>query len=214
MKHLLLTGAWLCLAVAGLAAGELPADRYAALIDNRADRLVQRVVVPSAEQPQGEVRLLRRGDLLVVQTVLASRVLKQVVAAIDGKEERNWPEPREGHRDSRKYRDELFRATGQAWEIFRHRQDPEEKRQFLVIEFICGTDRSLIALYAPGLAGDYGSLERADRQLLNAWRTAGHYMQGNIIEIVRDSFDLDRAAAETLLRPLWPAQTGTQGKRP
>jgi hypothetical protein len=195
----------MCLPSVCAAAGTDSGDRYAARLDPQEDYILQRVVVPSAEQPQGEVQLVRRGDLLVVQTLLASRILKQVAGVIDGKEERNWPETRDGHLASRRYREELFRASEQAWEIFRQRPDPAESRQFLAIEFIFGTDLSLIALSSPTLAGDYGGLHLTAKRPLQVWRTTDDYMRGNILEIVRDSFSLDRVAAETLLQPLWPS---------
>ena len=128
------------------------------VLDASRDRVVARVVVPSVDKPQGEVQVLRRGDLLVVQTLLASRILKRVVAAIDQKEQRRWPDTRTGHIDSKRYRDELFRATSETWSRFKQRSDKNENRQYLAIEFILGPKQSLIALSAPQVTGDYGQL--------------------------------------------------------
>jgi hypothetical protein len=207
MKKLLLTWLWFGGMVLCAAAAQDSAVRYPAMLDTHGDLIVQRVVVPSTEQPQGEVQLIRRGNLLVVQTLLASRVLKQVIGAIDGKEQRNWPEARNGHLASLRYRDELFRATEQAWDIFRQRPDHAETRQFLAIEFIYGPDRTLIALSAPVLAGDYGSLHLTAKRPLQVWRSPEQYVRENIVEIVQDSFRLDRPATESLLQPFWPQRT-------
>lgn len=204
MRQLLLTCLWICATVLNAASAPDSAERYKGMLDAHADQVLQRVVVPSAEQPQGEVQLIRRGELLVVQTLLASRVLKHVIGAIDGKEQRNWPEARDGHLASLRYRDELFRASEQAWEVFRQRQNLAENRQYLAIEFIYGADRAVIALSLPTLAGDYGSLSLTAKNPIQAWRSSEPYVRGNIVEIVQDSFRLDRPAAEALLQPLWP----------
>ncbi len=163
------------------------------------DRILERVIVPSAEQPQGEVQLLQRRDLLVVQTLLSSRILKRVVAAIDGKEQRNWPETRVGHLASMRYRDELFRATEESWQAFRQRSDRNQDQQTLAIEFILGPDKSMIALSLPKLAGSYGQLQLIDKQPIKSWRVNGDYVRKNMIEIIADSFQLDERAAEERL---------------
>ena len=176
-------------------------SRYAEQLDWAQDQVVQRVVVPSLEQPQGEVQLIRRRGLLVVQTLLASRVLKRVVAAIDAKERSRWPEASDGHVASRRYRDELFRATEKAWEAFRQRSDRNETRQTLAIEFILGQEKSLIALSLPQIAGEYGNLSLVDKQPVKIWRASGAYVRGNILEIIKDSFQLDDVDVENLLKP-------------
>jgi hypothetical protein len=189
-------------AIAAPKAGE----RYAKMLDERGDVILQRAVVPSAGKPQGEVQLIRRGKFLVVQTLLASSVLKRVISVIDDKEQRNWPETRDGYLASRQYRDELFRASEQAWEIFRQRKNIAETRQFLAIEFIVGPDRDIIALSAPTIDGDYGNMRLTAKQLLKVWPSQDQFVRGNIIEIIQDSFGLDRAAAEALAQPLWPSR--------
>ncbi|MDH3453533.1 MAG: hypothetical protein OEL80_00180 [Desulfuromonadales bacterium] len=179
-------------------------SRYAEQLDWAQDRIVRRVVVPSIEQPQGEVQLIQRRDLLVVQTLLSSPILKRVVAAIDAKEGRSWPEAREGHVESRHYREELFRATEKSWDVFRQRGDRNQDRQALMIEFILGPRQALIALSLPQLTGAHGNLRLLGKQPIQVWRGAKDYVRENIFEIVRDSFQLDAGAAEELLKPLWP----------
>ena len=204
MKQLCLIMLLVFAAVTPLFAEGLSRDRFATMLDTTNDQVVQRVVVPSVEQPQGEVQLIRRNGLLVARTLLASRVLKRVGAAIDAKERRNWPESRDGYAASVRYRDELFRAVEESWARFRHRTDPTETRQFLSIEFILGVDRALIALSLPRLSGDYGSMSLSGQENLQAWKTSQLYVRNNILEIVRDSFHLDESSAAQLLAPLWP----------
>jgi hypothetical protein len=207
MKNLLIVLAWCCcLAVSLAEAAREPAIRYAEMLDEQGDQVLHRAVVPSREKPQGEVQLIRRGKLLVVQTLLASPVLKRVAAVIDDKEQHNWPESREGYLDSRRYREELFRATEQAWNLFRQRQELAEARQFLAIEFIVGPGLDIIALSAPTITGSYGNMRLTTKRPLQVWRSTDQYVRGNIIEIIQDSFGLDRPATEAMVQPLWPSR--------
>lgn len=199
MRRLLSICLALCAAAISAMAGQEDPGGHAVPLDRSRDRIVARVVVPSSGQPQGEVQLLRRGELLVVRTLLASKVLKRVVAAIDAKEQRTWPESREGHLASKEYRQELFRATELAWEAFRQRTDRTEKRQMLAIEFIHGPDQALIALALPQLAGACGDLQILEQRPLKVWRAPAGYVRDNSREIIRDSFALDGPAAERLL---------------
>jgi len=200
MKVLLILLMGLC-CLNGLAwAAAESGSRQAGQADWSEDRILERVIVPSAEQPQGEVQLLQRQKLLVVQTLLSSRILKRVVAAIDGKEERNWPETSEGYLASLRYRDELFRATEESWQAFRQRSDRNQKQQTLAIEFILGADKSMIALSLPKLAGPYGHFQLIDKQPLKSWRVNGDYVRNNMVKIIADSFQLDERAAEERLQ--------------
>jgi len=204
MKQLCLTLLLTFSIVALLCADESRHDRFTALLETANDQVVQRIVVPSIEQPQGEVQLIRRNGLLVARTLLASRVLKRVGATIDAKERRNWPESREGHAASIRYRDELFRAVEQSWESFRQRTNPTETRQFLAIEFILGRDSAAIALSLPSLEGDYGGLSLSSQKNIRTWKSSQAYVRNNILEIVQDSFHLDELEASQLLGPFWP----------
>jgi len=197
-----------CLTVLPVAAQQLEL-RYARQLEWSEDLILQRVIVPSAEQPQGEVQLIRRRDLLVVQTLLSSRILKRVVAAIDAKEGRSWPEAREGHTESSHYREELFRATEKSWHAFRERSDRNQDHQTLAIEFILGPKHALIALSLPQLTEDDGKLLLINKQPLQAWRGTEDYVRENIFEIIKNSFHLDNTATEELLKPLWPGHKTT-----
>jgi len=202
MRSVVMIAVMLCCVAASVGASQTQME----FLDSSHDQIVKRVVVPSVEKPHGEVQLIRRGNLLVVQTLLASPVLKRVVAAIDTKEQRKWPEANKGIIDSSRYREELFRVTQEIWKKFRQRSDKNEKRQYMVIEFILGFDRGTIALSVPQVVGEYGQLQLVNKETAAVWRPSTDYMTENIKEIVRDSFNLDNAEAEKLLEPLWPVR--------
>lgn len=172
--------------------------------DSAREQIIKRTAVPSVEQPQGEVQVLKRDGQLVVRTLLASRVLKRVAAAIDDKERRNWPENREGYTGSLRYREELFRATEVSWEVFRQRADQNDVRQYLAIEFILTAGKAEIDLYWPGIEGAYGQMTVVGRKPIKRWRSPEYYVRNNMMEIVMDSFHLDVTAADDLFKPLWP----------
>jgi len=163
------------------------------------ERVIRRTVVPSAEDPHGEVQVLRRGDQVVVRTLLDSPILKRVVAAIDGKEEKRWPPDSDGFVESQRYRDALFAATDLVWKKFRERENREEKNQTLGIDFIKAPDKMTVVLFHPRLAGDFGSLRVLDSEMLASWRSRGPYVPENMIAIVHDSFGLDADEARQLL---------------
>ena len=189
----------LLLLLASQARGE---TRFAAQLEPSRDSVTQRVVVPSGEDPQGEVQVIRRGELIVVQTLLASRVLKRVAAAIATRELKRWPEGSAGYAGSLRYREELHRAVGAAWERFRLRDDHEEKRQFLAIEFIAGPRHNLVALSLPVLAGLPGDLRPSGKEIFAVWSAPRDYVLLNSVAIVADSFGMPEDDARALLSAL------------
>lgn len=209
MRIIMMICIGICCLPAWPVAAQGPESRYAEPFDGSQDLIVQRVVVPSAEKPQGEVQVIQRRDLLVVQTLLSSRILKRVVAAIDAKESRSWPEAREGHTDSLHYREELFRATEKSWEAYRQRSDRSQEHQTLAIEFIIGPSLSLIALSLPQLTEENGNLHLISKQPVKIWRGGEAYVRENIFEIIKDSFQLGDSETEKFLKPLLPSRKTT-----
>ena len=179
------------------------ARRYAALLDPAADRIVHRAWVPSAEQPQGEVRLIARGDALVMQTVLSSKVLRRVAAAIIEKEVRAWPEERDGFVDSQRYRETLNKAVEAVQQDSRAQPRPD-RRQQLLIEFVAAGRSACFAFFLPELTDGADGLEVAGRRLLFVEAASPLYVRGNLLEIAMDSFQLDRAEAEQMISALAP----------
>lgn len=190
---------WILLMMVLVTSAWADAQRFSAQLDAGHDILVQRVLVPAAEQPQGEVQVVRRGELMVVQTLLASRTLKRVAAAITSKEEKNWPPGSVGHVGSLRYRDELYQAVGQAWQAFRQRVDKREKRQLLAIEFILGPRHNLVALSIPRYSGKLGEMKVIGKDVLKVWRAPRDYVVLNSVEIVADSFGISTLEARAWL---------------
>jgi hypothetical protein len=200
---LLALAATFVLAVSALAEQASLARRYAPLLDSAADRIVRRAWVPSAEQPQGEVRLIGRDGALVMQTALSSKVLRRVAAAISEKEERSWPEERDGFVDSQRYRETLSKAVEAVQRDSRAHPRPD-RRQRLLIEFVAAGRSSLYAIYLPELSEGAEGLEITGRKLLFIEAASPLYVRGNLVEIAMDSFHLERAEAEQLISALAP----------
>ena len=108
MKHSLLGGLlalWLpCLSFAS----DAPAHQ------KPADEIIERASIRARGRSHGEVRLVRRGPALVLQTLLVTRNLARVATQIRDNEAANWPEGSWGHAESRRYRDALDRDRNSA----------------------------------------------------------------------------------------------------
>lgn len=176
-----------------------PASAISAQEDT--DVLIQRAPVPAAPPHQGEVRLIRRDSSLVIQTIISSKVLRHVVAAIQKKEFHRWPEDREGWLDSRRYSEELF----QAYEISQaesQKRKGDSRYLQLMIEFVLEERRSYFAIYAPMLTQDGDRFSVQEKKLLIKRKISRNYAYRNILEIAQDSFDLESQEALDLLRPI------------
>ncbi len=166
------------------------------------ETVLKRVVVPNAENPQGEVQLLSYNHTVIVRTLLFSPILKRVVAVIDDKERKRWPDDKDGFVASQRYRDALFTATEQVWKSFRERSNRAEKRQAMIIDFILSKAKGEILLQQPTVTGDFGNLQIIEATDLAHWSSRGQYVQENMVEILHDNFVLDRKSARELLDQL------------
>jgi len=124
---------------------------YAQLLDDKRDEIVRSEFVPTEEQPVGEVRLIRRGQAVVMQTVLHTALLKRVVAEIRKKELASWPPERKGHGDAQEYIDAITTAQQRIQERYRQREDRGDRRQKMLIEFILSGRASIVAISEPEL---------------------------------------------------------------
>ena len=140
---------------------------------------------------------------VVMQTALSSKVLRHVAAAISEKEERSWPEERDGFVDSRRYRETLNKAVEAAQQNSRAHPRPD-RRQQLLIEFVAAGRNAFYAFYLPELNEGAEGLEIAGRRLLFIEAASPPYVRGNLVEIAMDSFHLDRAEAEQMISVLAP----------
>lgn len=166
------------------------------------DSVIWRAPIPAEPPHQGEVRLIRRDSALVMQTILNSKVLKHVIAAIQKKELRAWPEDREGWVDSRRYSDELYRAYEVVLTDTKDREDKADRHLRLMIEFVLEERRSFVIFYVPTLTvrGEQYSVQ--EKKALKKLITSRGYLYNNLREIVRDSFQLDEKEALKLMQPI------------
>ena len=163
-------------------------DTRAALLDMSHDVVVDRVFVPSAEKPQGEVRIVRRDGHVVVQTLLYTRVLKRIIRAIGEKERRNWPGGAAGHDDMERYLTALedFRraaagtpATGTT---------DADRRVQMLIEFIDAPAGALVAIGAATFEGVGDELRVRARVTPSVPALSADYVRRNMPLIVADAF--------------------------
>jgi hypothetical protein len=171
-------------------------------VQESSEVLIWRAPIPSKQPYQGEVRLIRRDSTLVMQTILNSKVLKHVIAAIRKKELRAWPEDREGWIDSRRYTDELFRAYETIQARAKNRKNSEDRHLKLLIEFVLEERHSYVALYAPIVTKNGDHLSLQGKELLKKLRTSRTYLYNNLQEIAQDSFQLENHEVLELLRPI------------
>ncbi len=189
------------------AAEGTPKAEYARLLDGSRDEIVRSEFVPSEEQPVGEVRLVRRGPAVVMQTVLSTSLLKRVVAAIRKKDVANWPVSRPGHDDAVKYVEAIQSAQAEIRERFRRREHRGDRRQKMLIEFILSRDASIVAIAEPTLAQADGHMRVASRRQIAVLPLSRVYVRGNIYEIAWDALKLDRKESRSLLEPMLPPES-------
>lgn len=91
------------------------------------ETILRRAWIPSAERPQGEVRLAQRSGVPVIEVLLHTRVLRHVVARIRDKEKAAWPEGREGAEASRRYLEALEQSADDVRRA--HSPTPTDKGQ-------------------------------------------------------------------------------------
>jgi hypothetical protein len=193
--------------VPAVAAGGNPQEAYARLLDGSRDEVVRAEFVPTEEQPVGEVRLVRRGGSVVMQTVLHTKFLKRVVAEIRKKETAAWPRDRQGHDDAMKYVDAVLAAQAGIQERFRRREDRGDRRQKMLIEFILSDRASIVAIAEPELKEEGGRMRVVSRRPIAVLELSRGYVRGNIHEIARDALRLDRKESRDLLEPMLPPES-------
>lgn len=164
-------------------------------------------VVPEPSRKVGEVRLLQRGDAVVVQTLLSTRLLERVIAEIGSKEKRNWPEGDEATAaylaalDNARRRLEQ-RDAGPDWSRRRHR---------LLIEFAAADDYGAVFVGTYDFAGDGRTVR--DREVFEVLSLRRDYVLRNMRLILADSFGVPVEDVGRL-GPLGPAAPERVGTRP
>jgi len=186
----------------------------ARLYDGSPDIVVLRAFVPSEDRPQGEVRLIRRGEAVVMQTVLYTRFLKRVVEEIRKKELASWPGDREGHEDARKYIEAVQKARNRILERFAARTNRGDRLQKMLIEFILSDDASIVAIFEPVLEDGNGDVRIVSKRPIVVLDLSRTYVRGNIYEIAWDALKLGRNRSKDLLEPILPPMSRTDAEPP
>jgi hypothetical protein len=152
-----------------LAAPAAAADLgHARLLDGGADRELRHAFLPSERNVHGELRLLRRGDAWVLQTLLYTPQLRRGVQRMRRKELYAWPAGAEGWDDSQRYLADLESAKDQALQRFAARSDAADPRQKLMIELVLGERDAFWAFYDVELAPELGSDARGGRAMVRS----------------------------------------------
>lgn len=183
----------------------------AGLSDAAADQVKASTAIPDAVRKLGEVRLLARGEAVVVQTLLQTRLLPRVVAEIRVKEERNWPKGDEGA-SAYLAALEAVRDTVEKREIPFSEKD---RRRRLLIEFAADGKDAVVMLGSFGFAGQEAATDAAkdaapalpEREILATVPLPRAYVLRNMRLILADSFHVDEADVDRL-GPLGPAARG------
>jgi hypothetical protein len=190
-----------CLWAAKAVAVDAAPTRSASRLDVAADEVVARSYVPSPERRVGEVRLIRRGDANVVQTLLYTKLLRRVVGEIRQKELDNWPEG-PGRADALGYIEALAAAQKQVWGRLLASEPVRDRRQKLWIEFVLTPDASLVAIGSFEMDESDGELRVLRRELLARLEPSRDYVLRNMRLIAADAFHAEGDALRSLLEPL------------
>ena len=189
-----------------------------ARLDARADEIVARSYVPSEERRVGEVRLVRRGDANVVQTLLYTKVLSRVVGEIRKKELANWPEG-PGRADALRYVEALDAVQKRVFREISKREPKGDRRQKLWVEFLVAPRTALVAIGSFEIETRGGEVRVVEREPIVVLEASREYVVRNMRLIAADSFKVEGEALRALLAPLeWlrgdpvPAR-GSQGRR-
>jgi hypothetical protein len=182
--------------------------QLAPLLDAAHDRVVQRAFAPSPEEKVGEVRLIRRGDADVVQTLLYSKLLARVVAEIRRKELANWPAGQPGSEDAQRYVAMLDAVQKKIWDRMPRDEVGADRRQKMGIEFVLTQDAALVVVGAIAIDEQQSDVRVVRFEPLAAFEPSRDYAQRNMRLIAADSFHVDGAAQGVLLAPFPLLQPG------
>jgi hypothetical protein len=183
--------AWLSIAATALAASALACARASAAEE---ETILARAWVPNALLRQGEVRLVRHGDEVVVQSVLHTAYARRAREHIAGKERLHWP----GSADAASYMKSLDEAIA-AYEAAR--ASSKESRG-LAIEFRTGPGGARVDFRLPVVSHGRDGL-RVEPS--TAWRTldlSPVYVEKNQELILEDTFGKRGDKALAALRGL------------
>ena len=145
------------------------------------ETLIQRPI-PNRFIKQGEIRVLKQDDAVIVQTILHTKYLDRIVEEIDKKEKEYWGDE---HEASRSYVSRLQEAVAEAHALAA--RNGEEKRR-LAINFIEDAKGTRTVFSMPKIVeseGRYAPVIGEPWQVLPCPRD---YIRGNQDEIIDDAF--------------------------
>lgn len=180
----------------------------ASLSDASADTVRAKTVVPDSGPKVGEVRLLSRGDGVVVQTLLSTKLLSRVIAEIGKKEEHSWPPDGDaaaqaGGAAAREY----LAALHSAQERLEKAQPDNaaiDRRRRVLIEFAADADSAIVLVGTFDATGEVGNLVPGSREIFSTLALPRPYILREIRLILADSFKIDENDVDRL-GPLGPA---------
>jgi hypothetical protein len=203
------TLAALAIAATAMAAPAMTAAAAAAALDGSSrdrsaatapDRFVARAYLPSPQRVHGELRLIRRGDLLVMQTLLYSDSLRRGVDRIRKKELYHWPAGRPGAGDSARYLAGLEQAKRHVLERFAAPTRPADPRPRLLVEFVLGAGDAEVGFYDVEVERGADGFTVRDRQPILVLDSSVEYV-GRAIRIQgEEGFDAPVAELSALPR--------------
>ena len=192
----------LVLVWAASAGAEPPAPPcHDARLDARSDEVVARSYVPSEARRVGEVRLIRRSDANVVQTLLYTKVLSRVVGEIRKKELANWPDG-PGRADALRYVGALEAVRERVFRELSKREPKSDRRQKVWIEFLVAPRTALVAIGRFEMETRDGEVRVVEREPIVVLEPSREYVVRNMRLIAADSFRVEGEALRALLAPL------------
>jgi hypothetical protein len=169
-----------------------------ALNDGSHDEVKATKVVPDPSRKVGEVRLLARGQAVVVQTVISTKLLDRVTGEIRKKEEGNWPAG-DPSREAYLAALEKVRANVEKRDVG---ADWKDRRRRLLIEFAADDRDAAVFLGTFRATGGDGST--IEREVLETLDLPRSYVLRNMRLILADSFKVAEAEVDSI-GPLGPA---------
>jgi hypothetical protein len=179
------------------AGGPVVPPKLAPWLDTAQDQIAKKAYVPNPAQRIGEVRILRRGDATVVETLIYSKVPSRVIGEIKKKENANWP----GNADAAAY----LAALEQVQKTVASQVPPDglrgDRRHKIWIDFVAAPEAAFIAIGTFQSATENGKLVVVSREPLAVLEPSREYIERNQRLIAADSFHVENPA--TLLPEHW-----------
>jgi len=185
--------------------GEGPNQRWSAearvpVLTLETELVVARAYVPAPDRRVGEVRVVRRQDAVIVQTLLYARVLGRVVGEIRKKEAASWPDGTPEHAAMERYVARLTAAADRVWRERLPESDQRSDRRLpLFIEFTRAPLATSVTLGTFTIPDHDRDVEVREPRVYEVLTLASSYVERNMRLIVADAFRVSEARAAELL---------------